>query len=242
MVRMKPLIKVGILLALIAAAVYFFRFTQTGQAITPRSARAYFQHLDPLVARLVYVLVYIVGCVLLLPGVVLSFAGAILFGPWEGTLYTWMGANVGALLAFYLARWLGRDFVDQLLAGRFGALNERIRRHGFRGLLILRLVPLFPFNGVNFGSGLTGIRVRDYILATAIGIVPATFVYQYLFATLGDKILDEGFKLEYLWDPTLGVTLLTFLMFIVLGKWLAARLQKPTSSPTPGGDSSSLQG
>jgi uncharacterized membrane protein YdjX (TVP38/TMEM64 family) len=223
--RAAALIKLGVLVALIAAAVYFFRFTETGRGITPRTALDYFNSLDPLLARLLYVVFYIVGCVLLLPGTVLSFGGAVLFGVWEGTLYTWLGANIGAVLAFYLARWLGRDFVDQLLAGRFQAFDDRIRRHGFKGLLIVRLAPLFPFNGVNFASGLTGISVRDYILATAIGIVPATFVYQYLFAKLGTTILDEGFKLEYLWDPALGVALLLFIAFVVVGKWLAGRLQ-----------------
>jgi uncharacterized membrane protein YdjX (TVP38/TMEM64 family) len=226
------LLKLGLLLALIAAAIWFFRFTDTGQSVTPQSVLAYFRSVDPFLARFLYVLFYIVGCVLLLPGTILSFAGAVLFGPWEGTLYTWIGANIGAVLAFYLARWLGRDFVDQLLAGRFQAFDERIRTHGFKGLLILRLVPLFPFNGINFASGLTSIGVRDYVLATAIGIIPATFIYQYLFAKVGTALLEEGFKLEYLWDPTVGLALLMFVAFVIAGKWLSGRLQTTDHVPS----------
>jgi uncharacterized membrane protein YdjX (TVP38/TMEM64 family) len=131
----------------------------------------------PLVVPLLYIAIYVVGTVCLLPGTVLSFAGSRLFGLFEATLYTWIAATIGATLAFLLAKLLGRDFVDQLLGGRLEALDERLKRHGFTGLLILRLVPLFPFNGINFGSGLTSIRLVDYVLATAIGILPGTFVY-----------------------------------------------------------------
>ena len=87
---------------------------------------------------------------------------------------------------------LGRDFVERLFGGRFAAFDQRIREHGFTGLLIIRLLPVFPFNAVNFGCGLTGMRLRDYILATAISIVPGTFVYQYLFAKFGRRVPTEA--------------------------------------------------
>src|SRR5437867_12572143 len=156
--RAKSLIKLATLLVFIAAAVFFFRLTEAGRSITPQSVLAWMRDLDALLSRLAYVVFYIAGTVLLLPGVVLSFAGAILFGAYEGTLYTWIGATIGATLAFLLAKVLGRDFVESLLGGGFQAFDRRIREHGFTGLLVLRLVPLFPFNGINFGSGLTGIR------------------------------------------------------------------------------------
>lgn len=223
---MASIAKFLVLVGLLAAAVYFFYFTETGQAITPAKARDFIQAQDPLAARLIYVLFYIIGTVVLLPGTVLSFAGAVLFGPWEGTLYTWIGATIGAVLAFFLAKALGRDFVDRLLKGKFQAFDQRIRANGFMGLLVLRLIPLFPFNGINFGSGLTSIRFRDYLLATAIGIIPGTFVYQYLFARVGTRILDEGFKLAYLWDAELLLALGLFGVFIVAGNWLARKASR----------------
>jgi uncharacterized membrane protein YdjX (TVP38/TMEM64 family) len=224
----KPFFKILILIFFLASAIGFFRFTETGRQITPLNVRDYFQDQDPFAARLLYVGFYILGTVLLLPGVLLSFAGAVLLGPWEGTLYTWIGATIGATLAFILAKSLGRDFVQHLLKGKWQAFDERIRQHGFTGLLIIRLVPLFPFNGVNFGCGLTAIKWRDYLLATAIGIVPATFVYQYLFANLGTTVLQEGFHWEYLWDPTLLGALGLFFLFVVMGKWLGKRLRSST--------------
>lgn len=223
---MSSYVKFALLLGLLAGAVYVFYFTDTGRSVTPSAARDFIQAQGPVAARLLYVLLYIIGTVVLLPGTVLSFAGAVLFGPWEGTLYTWIGASIGAVLAFFLAKALGRDFVDRLLKGKFQAFDERIRDNGFIGLLVLRLIPLFPFNGINFGSGLTSIRFRDYLLATAIGIVPGTFVYQYLFAKVGTRILDEGFKLEYLWDGDLLLALGLFAAFIIAGNWLARKVSR----------------
>jgi uncharacterized membrane protein YdjX (TVP38/TMEM64 family) len=169
-----------------------------------------------------------------LPGTVLSFAGAVLFGAYEGTLYTWIGATVGATLAYLMARVLGQDFVERLFGGRFAAFERRIRKHGFIGLLVVRLLPLFPFNAVNFGSGLTGIRLRDYVLATAIGIVPGTFVYQFLFAKFGRKILTEGLKLEYLKDPQLWLALGLFAAFVIVGKWLSDKVSRKAGAANEG--------
>jgi uncharacterized membrane protein YdjX (TVP38/TMEM64 family) len=153
-------LKLAALVGFLAAAVYYFRFTEPGRSISPEYVLDSIESHGPVTARMIYVAVYIVGTVLLLPGTVLSFAGAVLFGAYEGTLYTWIAAVVGSTLSFLLARWLGRDFVERLFGGRFAAFDQRIRDHGFTGLLIIRLLPLFPFNAVNFGCGLTGIRLR----------------------------------------------------------------------------------
>jgi uncharacterized membrane protein YdjX (TVP38/TMEM64 family) len=90
------------------------------------------------------------------------------------------------------------------------------------------LLPIFPFNAVNFGCGLVGVCLRDYVLATAISIVPGTFVYQFLFAKFGRKILTEGFQLEYVRDPQLWLALGLFAAFLIVGKWLSNRIfRKP---------------
>lgn len=217
-------VKFTVLLLFLVAALALFAFTPAGDLVAPARLRELIQRLDPLAARVAYVLVYIVGTVLLVPGTAMSFVGAVLFGVWEGTLYTWMGATIGATLAFFVARFLGRQFVDQLLRGRLQALDRRLAEHGFTGLFLLRLVPLFPFNGLNFGSGLTAISTRDYVLATALGILPATFVYQFLFARLGEKVLAEGFTFADLLDPVLGVGLALLIAFIFVGRWLSVKL------------------
>jgi uncharacterized membrane protein YdjX (TVP38/TMEM64 family) len=125
-----------------------------------------------------------------------------------------------------LAKALGRDFVDQLLGGRLQSLDQRLRERGFVSLLVVRLVPLFPFNGVNFGCGFTSIRVRDYVLATAIGIVPGTFVYQYLFSKLGETVLTDGFAWSDLADVELLAPLGLFVVFVVSTALIARKLRR----------------
>lgn len=222
MPKTSSLIKVLALVALVASAFYFFRITDRGRSITSESLLATIREYGP-VAPLVYIGIYIVGTVVLLPGTVMSFAGAVLFGAYWGTLYTWIGAVIGSTLAFLVAKQLGRDFVDQMLGGKFDRFERRIRAHGFVGLLVVRLVPFFPYNGVNFGCGLINIRFTDYVLATAIGILPGTFVYQFLFANFGQRILADGLRLEYLADPQLLLALVLFASFILVGKVLSGR-------------------
>jgi uncharacterized membrane protein YdjX (TVP38/TMEM64 family) len=226
--RRRSLVKLLVLVAFVTGAVAFFRYAPVGLAVTPTNVRETIDEFDPVSARLLYVAFYVVGTVLLLPGTVLSFAGAVLFGVWEGTLYTWIGATIGATLAFLLSKALGRDFINGLLGGRLQALDQRLRDHGFTGLLILRLVPIFPFNGINFGAGITSIGMRDYVLATALGILPGTFVYQLLFARLGDKILHDGLAWDDLLDPVLGIALGLFVAFILVGKWISTKLRTNT--------------
>src|SRR6516165_6080482 len=232
--RFTTWLKVALLVAFLAAGVYFFRFTERGREVTPEFVLDNIESHGPVTARLIYIAVYIVGTVALLPGTVLSFAGAVLFGAYEGTLYTWIGATVGATLAYLVARLLGRDFVERLFGGRFAAFDQRIRDYGFTGLLIIRLLPLFPFNAVNFGCGLTGIRMRDYVLATAIGIVPGTFVYQFLFAKFGRRILTEGLRLEYLADPELWLAIGLFAAFVIVGKWLSGKVSRKADATKEG--------
>lgn len=232
--RLSSLIKLSILVAFLLGVYLFFFHTETGRQLRSiERIETIVNSAHPFVSRLIYVAVYIVGTVLLLPGTVMSFVGAYLFGVWQGTLLTWIGATIGATLAFLVAKALGRDFVNQLLGGRLKALDERLSEHGFTGLLLIRLVPVFPFNGVNFGAGLTGIRLRDYVLGTALGILPGTFIYQYLFATLGRKVIDEGFAWEDLAKPDVLLALAAFAAFIVVTKWLVGKTKSATG-PKPG--------
>src|SRR6516164_5270899 len=138
--KVKTWLKLMVLVGFLVGAVYFFQFTERGREINAEKVLDSIESHGPVPARLIYIAVYIVGTVVLVPGTVLSFAGAVLFGAYEGTLYTWIGATIGATLAFLLARLLGRDFVERLFGGRFAAFDHRIPHHGFTGLLIIRLL------------------------------------------------------------------------------------------------------
>ena len=226
MAKPKSLLKLALLLGILSAALYVRLGTEFGESLTAPSIRDWVNSFGPAFAPLVYIGIYIVGTVLLVPGVLLSFGGAVLFGVYEGTLYTWIGATIGATLSFLLAKFLGRDFVDQLLGGRFQEFERRLEKHGFTSMLILRLIPLFPFTGINFASGLTRIRFRDYVLATAIGILPGTFVYQFLFAKVNETITNE-----WQWSDIveLGIAIVLFIAFVWVGGWIARRMQNQES-------------
>lgn len=126
-----------------------------------------------------FVAAYALATALGLPGSVLTIAGGAIFGFKLGALLNWMGASVGAALAYALARSLGTDAVHRLLGSRVPRLDAFTGRHGFLTVLRLRLVPVVPFNLLNFGAGLAGVRFRDYFLATLIGLIPGTLVYTY---------------------------------------------------------------
>ncbi len=76
-----------------------------------------------------------------------------------------------------MARVLGREGIERIAGSRLEGLNKATMQHGFMGLFVLRLIPLVPFNALNFGSGLTALRWRDYAIATVLGILPGTLVY-----------------------------------------------------------------
>jgi uncharacterized membrane protein YdjX (TVP38/TMEM64 family) len=126
-----------------------------------------------------FVAIYAVVAALGLPGLPATLAGGAIFGFALGTLLNWLGATLGATAAYLLARALGRDAIARLLGARATSLDRLTSAHGFATLLRLRLIPIVPFNVLNFGAGLAGISLRSYVLATALGILPGTAVYTY---------------------------------------------------------------
>ncbi|GAB3038339.1 TVP38/TMEM64 family protein [Nocardioides flavus (ex Wang et al. 2016)] len=125
--------------------------------------------------------VFVVGYALLVlvpsPASVLTILSGVLFGLWWGTLLAWAGALLGAFGGFLLGRRLGRPAVDRMLHGRLQDADQVLARHGLVAVLAVRLLPLFPFTPINYASGLLGVRLRDYVLGTAVGIVPGALAY-----------------------------------------------------------------
>lgn len=133
-----------------------------------------------------FVVAYAVLTVLLVPGSPLTIAAGVLFGPWVGTGLVVVGATAGATGAFLWGRRLGRDAVARLTGERFAKVDAWLHDRGLLAVLYVRLVPLLPFNLLNPVAGVTGIPLRDYVIGTAVGIVPGTFA----FAALGGSFDD----------------------------------------------------
>ena len=127
----------------------------------------------------VFVVAYAAAVTFALPAAPLTLAGGVLFGFWRGFLLNWLGATLGALLAYVFASALCGDACRALLGRRTDAMERLAAEHGFLGTLRLRLVPVVPFSLLNYAAALAGVRRRDYLLATALGIIPGTAVYTY---------------------------------------------------------------
>jgi uncharacterized membrane protein YdjX (TVP38/TMEM64 family) len=127
-----------------------------------------------------FVLVYAVGTVLFFSGAILSLAGGALFGPVWGTLWNLLGATLGATVAFLLARGIAAEWVTRRLGDRLRRLADGVTAEGWRFVALMRLVPLVPFNLLNYALGLTGISLRAYVLTSTVCMLPGTISYTWL--------------------------------------------------------------
>jgi len=132
------------------------------------------------VAPLLFMIVYIIGTVFFFPGAVLTLLGGALFGPVLGTIYNLTAATIGSMLSFLVARYLASDWVQKKTGGRLKQLMNGVENEGWRFVAFTRLVPLFPFNLLNYGLGLTKIKFAHYSIATYIFMLPGAIAYTYL--------------------------------------------------------------
>ena len=138
------------------------------------------------VAVALFVCVYMVQTAFSLPGgAILTLAGGFLFGSLLGTVFVNVGATTGATLAFLAARYLLRDWVETKFGDRLEPIQAGFAQNAFSYLMTLRLIPAFPFFLVNLVSGLTRVNLGTYVLATAVGIIPGSFVFAYAGRQLG---------------------------------------------------------
>ncbi len=137
---------------------------------------------------IVYIILFAVGPSFLVPGAVMTIAAGLAFGAWWGAIWSLLGADAGAMVAFGAGRFLGRSFVERTLGVRLRKLLDRLERNGFYLTLYLRLVPVIPYNAFNLLAGASPIRFKDYFWASVIGMIPGTV----LFAFLGDSLWRPG--------------------------------------------------
>ncbi|MEL6494042.1 MAG: TVP38/TMEM64 family protein [Cyanobacteria bacterium J06623_7] len=144
------------------------------------------------IAPIAFMLIYVVATVAFLPGSVLTLGSGVLFGVVWGSLYVFIGATLGATLAFLVGRYLARGWISQKIAGneKFSAIDRAVGKEGFKIVLLTRLSPVFPFNLLNYGLGVTGVSLKDYVLAS-VGMIPGTVMYVY-FGSLAGSLATIG--------------------------------------------------
>ncbi len=162
-------------------------------------------------APLLFMFVYIVGTVFFFPGAVLTLLGGALFGPVLGTAYNLTAATIGAMLSFLVARYLASDWVEKKTGGKLKQLMNGVESEGWRFVAFVRLVPLFPFNLLNYGLGLTKIKFAHYSIATYIFMLPGAIAYTYL-GYIGKEAATGGEGL--IQKAMLALALLGFVAFL----------------------------
>lgn len=180
---------IAALLVLAVGAFFYFdlaRFLSLAALKDNRDKLLAFTQANYAAAAGLFIVAYIAVTGLSLPGaVILTLAGGFLFGGLFGTLLVNVGATTGATLAFLAARYLLRDAVEQKFGRWLEPFQEGFSKNAFSYLMTLRLIPLFPFFVVNLVSGLTRVNLGTYVAATALGIIPGSFVYAYAGRQLG---------------------------------------------------------
>jgi uncharacterized membrane protein YdjX (TVP38/TMEM64 family) len=178
-----------------------------------------------------YVLIYVVAVALSFPGAsFLTIAGGFMFGAAVGTALAVIAASFGATLIFLIARTSIGDLLAERAGPRTRRLREGFQEEGFSYLLFLRLVPLFPFWLVNLAAALFGMRVLPYVAATAIGILPGTFVFSYFGAGLRTALAAQGPPVSL--ELFVGLALLGVLALVpaIVRRWRRGKDQEQGAS------------
>jgi uncharacterized membrane protein YdjX (TVP38/TMEM64 family) len=209
--RKTAAIKAAFLLAFIIMAVALVRFTPV---------KGYFraEKLGLLLATagfwapVAYVVIYAAGVCLFIPGTPLTVLGAAIFG-YSGFFYVWVGAVIGSSVAFFIGRYLGRDFAASLIGDKLKKYDDAVGRNGFATVLYLRLV-YFPFTAMNFGMGLTKVRFADYFAGTALGIIPGVFIFIFFVGTVKEVWASGRWEELLSWKIFFSLGLFVFSFFI----------------------------
>ncbi len=202
-----------LILPVIATVIFLiFRFTSLAIAdFTPTNVKNFilsFGIWSPIVFIVIYALR---GAVIVIPVGIMSFAGGLAFGKWLGTIYILIGATLGASLSFMIARYFGRQFIASfswLHKGKIKQFDDGIEKNGLRMMLFMRLMPLFQYDAVNFGSGLSKMKFRDFFIGSFIGMAPGGFINAMLGSSLENIISIQffaalGFFILLMFIPTI---------------------------------------
>jgi uncharacterized membrane protein YdjX (TVP38/TMEM64 family) len=177
-------------------------------------------------APTVFILIWVLACALLLPGLPISLVGGLVFGAVWGSVWTIVGANLGASIAFLIGRYAARGMVEGWISRNkaLKKIDEGVKQQGWRMLMITRLVPLFPFNVQNYVYGLTDIPYRTYALVTLPTMIPATIVFNFASGSAREVILSggqpEGLKKTFLY---LAIAAVFLVLVSLIPGWVKKR-------------------
>ncbi len=177
---------------LLGAAFAGVWFSPLREYLTRENVRAAVAYIRTLwYAPIVYVILYAIGCVVALPASIFVISAGFIWGWLLGGAYAMVGGMTGAIISFFVARFVGEGLLDRF--GRLGrVVAKQVDHAGFKSLLIARNIPGIPFAVLNYGAGVAGVCFRDYFFATLIGIAPSKFVFTYCADALFNGSMSEG--------------------------------------------------
>ena len=192
-------------------------------------------------APIAFFLLYVLATIAFIPGLIVTLMAGLAFGAWWGTLIVSISSTVGATLAFLIARYLARDAVEKFLSKQswFGKFREGVEENGFNFVIFARVVPIFPFNGLNYACGLTPLSIRNYVLGSMIGMLPGTFAYVYLGESVGCTMIDAVIQRHFSFADmpaeirTKLLIALSLLAVLSILPILLKKLKKSKSHPNP---------
>lgn len=221
--KSSPVFKIAIVLALACFACFILL------RIRPEDIKEWILSFGTL-APVMFILLYSLRPLVMFPASIFMVVGGLAFGVWPGGLYIYIGSIISAVLAFFLARFLGRDFVARILGDRMAKIDKLLEKEGFTVVFYLRLIS--PYDPLSYMSGLCGISFTAFISATMLAIIPGIFAYANLgnaFSTLSSAgdLLQPQFILSI--SLIVGVLLLPVIVRI-FAKRRAARLAREADS------------
>lgn len=169
-------------------------------------------------APLIFILLFTLAPLIFFPDGILALAGGLIFGFAWGSFYIVLGALCGGTLSFYLVRLYGNKMREKLAHEKLINFQTRVKKHGFVMILLLRLVPLVPFNIISYSAGFSTIRYRDFFFATLLGMFPGVLVY----ANIGAQSLSFGSREFYI---SVGLLIVLVVVSMVLKQRVKKRLE-----------------
>jgi uncharacterized membrane protein YdjX (TVP38/TMEM64 family) len=196
-VNRRNILRIAVVVALVAAVAVIY-FTPLRGYLTRDHVRDFVGQLRGVwYGPLIFIVLYAAGCVVAVPATVFILAAGFIWGWKLGGTYALIGGLLGASASFWVGRFVGEGLLDKF--GRIGrTVEKQVKNAGFGALVILRLVPLFPFAIMNYGAGVAGVRFLYFVGATAIGLAPSNFVVSYCSDALFNGTMTEGDALRRL--------------------------------------------
>lgn len=179
------------------------------KSLTPANIRDYVLSYGRF-AVIFYIVAYVLNTISVFPPIApLSLAAGLIFGKFQGALYLLTAAMLGTSATFFIARFFGRGIVERILKGRFKEFDDKLSQRGFVAILFFRLVPVIPYEVLNYIGGISKIRFRDYFFATFLGLLPGIIIAVFFGDTLGDiRSLEDFLSARFFF--ALGLILLLF--------------------------------